>query len=130
VIALLYLLLLIVSLDLGRLCERGFSMRGQWLRTYSGTNSGTVTVDVDEVGNRFRGCAYLFEGKPSVPDIRAEINVAKPASGNIIKARLTLMPLIRNTGQVNSWAAPASNYPAGTIFPNTPTYKYPKRRHN
>jgi hypothetical protein len=37
---------------------------------------------------------------------------------NRLVARLPVLPLIRNTGQVNSWAAVASNYPPGTIFPN------------
>jgi hypothetical protein len=41
-------------------------MRGQWLGTYTGTNSGTATVDVDEIGNRFRGYAYLFENNPAL----------------------------------------------------------------
>jgi hypothetical protein len=92
-------------------------MRGQWRGTYSGTNSGTVTVDVDEIGNRFLGYAYLFESNPALPDTRAVINVVKPA-GNSLVARLPLSPLIRNTGHVSPWEAVASNYPPGTTFPN------------
>jgi hypothetical protein len=88
-------------------------MRGQWLGTYTGTNSGTATVDVDEIGNRFRGYAYLFENNPALPDTRAEINVAEPA-GNSLVAQLPVSPLNRNTGG----AAVASNYPPGTTFPN------------
>jgi hypothetical protein len=89
-------------------------MRGQWLGTYSGTNSGDAIADIDEVGNRFRGYAYLFDSKPMFPDVRAEINVAKPA-GNSLVDRLPLLPLNRTTGEVG--AAVASNYP-GTTFPN------------
>jgi hypothetical protein len=61
------------------------------LGTYTGTNSGTATVDVDEIGNRFRGYAYLFENNPALPDTRAEINVAEPA-GNSLVAQLPVSP--------------------------------------
>lgn len=36
-------------------------MRGQWLGTYSGTNSGSAIIDLDEVRNRLKGYAYMYD---------------------------------------------------------------------
>jgi hypothetical protein len=92
-------------------------MRGQWLGAYSGTNSGFVTVDIDEVGNRFWGYAYLWDNDPALPHTRADINVAKPAANNLV-ARLPLLPIDRITGEVSSWPVIARKYPVGTQFPS------------
>jgi hypothetical protein len=91
-------------------------MRGQWLGSYAGTNSGNAVVDVDEVDNRFIGYAYMYDSNVGLPSTRADINVAKP-TGNSIHARLALSPLDPITGNVTTWAAIASRYPAGTQFP-------------
>ena len=91
-------------------------MRGQWLGTYSGTNTGTAIVDIDDMSNSFRGYAYLYDNNPALPNIRADINISKPP-GNTLQARLPLLCIDRNTGVFTPWTAIASNYPHGTQFP-------------
>lgn len=36
-------------------------MKGQWIGVYSGTNSGTIIVNIDEKRDCFEGCVYLKE---------------------------------------------------------------------
>jgi hypothetical protein len=36
-------------------------MEGQWLGRYAGTNAGTIFVDLDDVGERVEGHAFLFD---------------------------------------------------------------------
>ena len=91
-------------------------MRGQWLGTYSGTNSGSAIIDLDEVGSRLKGYAYMYDNNAGLPSTRADINVDKPA-GNDLQARLPLLPIDPNSGDTTVWAAIASKYPAGTRFP-------------
>jgi hypothetical protein len=90
-------------------------MRGQWLGTYSGTNSGSAIVDIDDVGNRFNGYAYMYDNNAGLPSTRADIKVDKPA-GNSLQARLPLLPIDTNTGDTTAWPAIASMYPTGAQF--------------
>jgi len=45
-------------------------MKGQWLGSYTGSEEGKVMVNIDEVGDRFEGVAYLI---PSTNDIPASV---------------------------------------------------------
>ena len=85
-------------------------MRGQWLGNFTGTNSGRATVDIDEVGRRFRGYAYMYESNVGLPSTRADINVSIP-TGNVLQARLPLQPIHPMTGDATTWAALAASYP-------------------
>jgi hypothetical protein len=91
-------------------------VRGQWVGTYTGTNLGRAIVDVDEVGGRFRGYAYMYDSNSGLPSTRADINVSVPA-GNTLQARLPLQPINPLTGDATTWAYLATSYATGTQFP-------------
>ena len=91
-------------------------MRGQWVGTYTGSNSGRAIVDIDEVGRQFRGYAYMYDSNVGLPSTRADINVSVPA-GNVLHARLPLQPIDPVTGNATTWAALAASYPPGIQFP-------------
>lgn len=42
-------------------------MEGQWIGRCTGTNPGTVIIDVDDCGPYFQGTAALFEDEPGLP---------------------------------------------------------------
>lgn len=44
-------------------------MRGQWIGKFSGTNTGDVTLDLDDVGDHYEGSAIAFDDNPEVPSI-------------------------------------------------------------
>lgn len=92
-------------------------MRGQWLGTYAVTNSGSAIVDIDEVGGRFRGYAYMYDSNVGLPSTRAHIDVPIP-QGSALQARLPLQPINPETGDPTMWAALAYSYAASTQFPD------------
>jgi hypothetical protein len=92
-------------------------VRGQWLGTYAGTNSGSAIVDIDEVGGLFRGYAYMYDSNVGLPSTRAHIDLPIP-QGNALQARLPLQPFNPQTGDPTTWATLANSYAAGTQFPD------------
>jgi len=42
-------------------------MKGQWIGEYSGTNTGTIMVNIDEFSSCFQGVAYLKDNNPLLP---------------------------------------------------------------
>ena len=42
-------------------------MRGQWIGTYNGTNSGSIIANIDEFSDGFGGSAYLKDSKNVLP---------------------------------------------------------------
>ena len=51
-------------------------MEGQWIGIADGTNSGLVVVDLDSMGDRFEGHAYLFEDDSNAPSTLARLRTA------------------------------------------------------
>jgi hypothetical protein len=92
-------------------------VRGQWLGTYGGTNSGSAIVDIDEARGRFRGYAYMYDSNVGLPSTRADINVSA-TGGNTVQTRIPLQPIDPSTGSLTTWTALAYKYPPGTQFPN------------
>src|SRR5258708_21744133 len=46
-------------------------MNGQWFGNYTGTNSGEVLVNVDDLGSHFRGVAYFTDSDTKLPNLGA-----------------------------------------------------------
>jgi hypothetical protein len=36
-------------------------MNGYWVGPYSGSNVGRLVLEVDDMGNHFEGCAYVYD---------------------------------------------------------------------
>ncbi len=43
------------------------SLSGQWLGKYSGSNSGTLVIEIDDVGDHYEGAACAWEDNPNQP---------------------------------------------------------------
>ena len=43
------------------------SLAGQWVSRYSGTNSGKLVIDIDDLGDRYLGTACLWDDSPELP---------------------------------------------------------------
>lgn len=84
-------------------------MRGQWLGTYSGTNSGQIVLEIDEDGFCFEGTAYLYESNTALPGIHAyfRTNDKQPRQ----KVRAKLGAIDPETGAPIEFAKVAHKYP-------------------
>ena len=49
------------------------SLRGQWIARYSGSNTGTVVVDVDEFEDHFAGAAIAWDDNVAHPNSFVQI---------------------------------------------------------
>ena len=39
-------------------------MNGYWYGIYTGSNSGQIVVEVDDMGDHFYGSAYVYDNNP------------------------------------------------------------------
>jgi hypothetical protein len=44
------------------------SLRGQWITRYSGSNTGTAVLDLDEFDDHFAGTAFAWDDNPAYPN--------------------------------------------------------------
>jgi hypothetical protein len=51
----------------------GAVMEGQWIGTFSGTNSGLAVLDLDDAGTHFEGHAFAFDSNQSVPSVMFDV---------------------------------------------------------
>jgi putative ABC transport system substrate-binding protein len=50
-------------------------MNGTWQGTFSGTNTGEIVVEIDDVGDHFRGCAYAYDKDAALPSTFAVVPI-------------------------------------------------------
>jgi hypothetical protein len=59
-------------------------MKGQWIGTFSGNNTGTIIVNMDELEDHFEGTAFLHFQDIKLPIASATLSTTgKMASGSI-----------------------------------------------
>jgi hypothetical protein len=62
------------------------SLKGQWITRYTGTNTGTVVVDLDEFQDRFEGTAIAWDDNPGMPNSLVRIRTPTRADVQHLKA--------------------------------------------
>jgi len=83
-------------------------MNGYWYGTHTGSNSGQIVVELDDMGDHFDGCAYVYDDNTSLPSTFAIIKTADKA--NRIQFTAQLLPLHPDTQQPTNWQQIASRY--------------------
>lgn len=91
-------------------------MNGQWLGQYTGTNTGFLMIDIDDVGTHYEGRASVYDDNKLLPDTYAFIKAAKNEPKQTILT--DLFPLDRKTHMPTSWQNMATLFP-GVVFPKT-----------
>lgn len=77
-------------------------MKGQWVGEYSGSNNGSIVVDIDELPSCFVGVAYLNETNPSLP--KSIVNFITLNKEKDFQFRTTtISPVNPTTGLVDVW---------------------------
>ena len=71
-------------------------MNGQWTGTYAGTNSGTLVVELDDVGGAYEGSVTAVDNNPSLPSVLGEFLV--PKNEKEFQVRIFLTSVERLTG--------------------------------
>lgn len=58
------------------------SLNGQWITRYAGTNTGTLVIDIDDVGDHYEGTACAWEDNPQVPSFLLRITTTSKANSH------------------------------------------------
>jgi len=88
-------------------------MNGYWVGPYTGSNTGRMVFEVDDMDTHFEGCAYAYEANPTLPSTFAIVKTPNKASRLRFKA--PLFPLHPHTGEPAEWPQIANLYPGQNI---------------
>ena len=90
-------------------------MRGQWLGSYQGNTQGTVTVELDDMGDHYEGMAYVYPGNPGFPPIAGAVTTVDKSDKFSLKLKTDAIDMRR--GIVVSWDSVKQNYPGVSLDP-------------
>jgi hypothetical protein len=90
-------------------------MNGQWIGRYSGTNSGLLVIDCDDMGTHYEGRAFAYDDDKSLPTSFALIKT--PDKSGVWLLPVELAPVDPQTGDPSTWDKMTPQFPSGTTFP-------------
>ena len=97
-----------------RICDHP-AMKGQWIGNYTGTNAGTIMVNVDEFSSHFQGIAYLTESNSLLPGTAVVFKTENKNSKSAIQV-LGLLPIDPKTGIASPWEQVKKYYGNNVVF--------------
>lgn len=102
-------------------------MHGQWLGSYSGVDpSGTVTVELDDLGDHYEGMAYIYPGNyPAYPAIGGMVTTVDKSDQ--FSLQIGVDPIDMGHGVLESWDSIKHKYPKVTLAPTIETRWYFER---
>lgn len=78
-------------------------MQAQWIGTFSGTNSGHITLNIELIKNQLSGHAVLVDYNSSIPSSIAKITIEKKDNKNFIGNLSSFLPINKITLLPDSW---------------------------
>lgn len=92
-------------------------MNGQWVGEYSGSNSGTIIINVDELLDTYKGIAYIHDGSNLLPSTAVIFETLNKENNFSIEANI--FPINPQSGFVDDWKNVRSLFPQDVIFPDS-----------
>ena len=92
------------------------SLSGQWITNYAGSNTGTLVIEIDEVGDHYEGSACAWDDNVSNPNSLVRFNTSSKALSQRLKG--VLVQPIDNIGNnvhpevMKNLAVSGFNFPA------------------
>jgi len=91
-------------------------MKGQWIGTYTGSSTGRIVVNIDELATGFQGVAYLTESNSALPN--TAVSFRTPDKANEFKVRTdALLPLDPSSGLPAPWESVRSKFADNVSMP-------------
>jgi hypothetical protein len=91
-------------------------MNGQWLGRYSGTDSGTLVIELDDMGTHYEGQVFAWDDNAAQPSAWALVKTT--GKEDIVHLRVQLSPIDPRTGDPTTWNQLASLFP-DVVFPHS-----------
>ncbi|CAL77402.1 hypothetical protein BRADO3625 [Bradyrhizobium sp. ORS 278] len=89
-------------------------MRGQWFGSFKGDNEGTVTIELDDLGDHYDGMAYVFSRAPGVPGVAGRIRTKDKSRSFALQIPIEI---ITSNGTIVPWDAVKDNYKGAPFDP-------------
>ena len=90
-------------------------MNGQWLGRYTGTNSGTLVIELDDIGTHYEGQVFAWDDNHAQPSAWASVKTTGKEAA--VHLRVQLSPIDPRTGAPTTWNQLASLFP-NVVFPS------------
>jgi hypothetical protein len=95
-------------------------MNGQWTGPYSGSTSGRLVVDLDDMDTHYEGTAFAYDCNQLLPSVFARVK--SPDRAGAFQLCVDLAPVNPRTGDpAGSWEQVAALFPPGTPCPRRAT---------
>ncbi|MGB7480033.1 MAG: FRG domain-containing protein [Burkholderiaceae bacterium] len=79
-------------------------MNGQWIGDFSGTNTGTIMVNMDSLSTHFAGVAYVNDARSGMPGIAVFLKTKdKKHKFHLTLTRISFSPTYRGGGEFITW---------------------------
>jgi hypothetical protein len=85
-------------------------MKGQWMGQYNGSDSGSVIVNLDDMGDHYEGVAFLTSANNKLPAAAAVLKTKTKAKKFKLKTSI-IFPIDPRTGVVTAWDQIKQFYP-------------------
>lgn len=76
------------------------AINGQWIGRYSGSTSGLLVIDLDDMGTHYEGRVFAYDDNPSSASAFAFIRT--PDKSTTFKLSIDLLPINPRTGEPSS----------------------------
>ena len=93
------------------------SLSGQWVAQYTGTNYGTIVIELDEVGDHYEGAACVWDNAPGHPSSLVRFRTPSKNPSQTMSG-LQVVPM-DGGGMFLTPEQLAATMPAGMAFPAT-----------
>ncbi|MGB8523202.1 MAG: hypothetical protein WCD43_09560 [Candidatus Acidiferrales bacterium] len=96
-----------------------YKLNGQWIGKYTGTDDGSIHLNIDEDESDYVGVAYLFTD-PKLPTVIAYFAFPKK-TGEFSFRTDKILAIDPGTSLPVTWESIKAKYPEDTIFGGWPT---------
>jgi FRG domain len=94
------------------------SLGGQWTTRYSGSNTGTLVVDIDEVGDHYEGTGITWDDAPRPPKSLVRIRTTSKETSQRLQ-NVPVVPIDNRGNVVPSEVIERLRIAEGIMFPAT-----------
>lgn len=91
-------------------------MNGQWMGQYTGSNSGSIIVNLDDMGEHYEGIAFLIDTNNQLPVTVAMLKTSDKARTFQFKTP-AILSINRQTQLIDTWDNVKRFFPAEMVFP-------------
>jgi hypothetical protein len=92
-------------------------VNGQWIGRYSGTNTGLLVIELDDLGTHYEGVARAYDDNETLPGSFAIVKTPNKATS--FRQQVNLFPIHPQTGDPVDWKTIENLFTRDVTFPSS-----------